>query len=70
MMEDGKLYFAPRPDKVKRLQGVLEKLEDLCVEVNIWNLLISLLCFIYAFIGVEVECPLYFVNNCLIELWV
>ena len=33
MMEDGKYYFMSRADKIKKLEGVYEKLEDLCVEV-------------------------------------
>lgn len=35
MMEDGKWYFMDRPDKLKKVQEVYEKLEEICVEVPI-----------------------------------
>lgn len=34
MMENGKYYYMSLADKKKKLEGVYEKLEDLCVEVN------------------------------------
>ena len=34
MMENGKYYFMSLPDKKKKLEGVYEKLADLCVEVE------------------------------------
>ena len=47
MMEDGKYYFMSRDDKIKKLEGVYEKLEDICIEVNLFLIgaLSELICF-------------------------